>query len=215
MSRHRINGSITPIPARPLPVLPQDPEPGAPNISDLTVAINEAGLTILVDRAIDHPIKSSGSGNWGAFSAGYQVNLQVSGGTIELPELQNIYIVRLDNVVITGLVEFSLDIDLSRVLPQICIPPRRSCIHTSWGNVCTPQVCISWPKVSVPVPIPIPPIGINADFGIAVYQQGNVWQVDLRVYPFSLYIDLTPSVRNSGRNPFNQRNSRKEKSNLC
>jgi hypothetical protein len=165
-----------------------------PMRSDATVAISESALTKLVRLALDNPVATSGGGGWGPFVASYAVNLQITGGDIKLTEVANVQIVRLSNVIVRGSVNLSVGLDLGRVLPHICIPPFRVCLHTPWGDVCTPQVCIPWPSIQIPIPIPIPPLGLSADFGVGVQQRGASWQVDLNLYPFSLYIDLTPTV---------------------
>src|SRR5882762_2610160 len=145
---------------------------------DGTVAVSEAGLTKLVSRSIDKPITSSGSGSWGPFVASYSVNLDVSGGQVQMPDLgAGNQIVRLTGVVVKGMVEGSIGLDLAQFLPHVCVPPFRLCIPSPWGDICTPQVCISWPTISVPIPIPIPPLGLSADFGVSAKQQGDNWQV--------------------------------------
>jgi hypothetical protein len=46
----------------------------------------------------------------------------------------------------------------------------------------------------VTIPIPIPRIGLSANFQVAAERNGGNWDVVLKVFPFSLVIDLRPFV---------------------
>ena len=168
-------------------------------MSDGTLALSEAGLTILLQRALDGPQVANGSGSWGPFVASYNVNLNVSGGAVEIPDptLPGGPVVRLSEVVVQGTVGGSVGLDLGAVLPAICIPPFKVCVPVDfWGDtVCLPQACVNWPTISIPIIIPVPPLGLSLDFTIPTpYQDGDVWRIDLAAKVFSLVIDLTPSI---------------------
>jgi hypothetical protein len=160
--------------------------------ADATVALSQDALSLLVRRAIDKPIVAQSSGSWGPFVAGYDVNLNVAGGSITLIDLGPQ--IRLDGVVVWGVVNLTLGLDLARILPRVCIPPDRVCIPTPWGDVCTPQVCVSWPTISVTIPVPIPQVGLSANFQVAAQRDGDNWDVILKVFPFSILFDLSPTV---------------------
>jgi len=161
--------------------------------SDATVALSQDALTLLVQQALDKPISGQNSGSWGPFVAGYSLNLNVSGGAITLVDLGQQ--IRLDSVVVSGIINLSIGINLGAILPNICVPPSRACITLFGHQICTPQVCISWPTISVPLPpILVPPIGLSVNFQVAAQQDGSNWDVILKVFPFSILIDLTPTV---------------------
>ncbi|TPL79871.1 hypothetical protein FJ950_27030 [Mesorhizobium sp. B2-3-14] len=160
--------------------------------ADATLAVSEAALTALVRQAVDHPITAHGSGRWGPFEAGYDVNLNVDGGKIVLVDLGQQ--INLEDVSVWGQVDLRLGLNLGNVLPRICIPPVRYCVHTLWGDICTPQACVTWPSISVTVPIPILKVNLSAFFQLAVAQSGDNWDVILKVFPLSLQIDLTPTI---------------------
>ncbi len=161
--------------------------------SDATVALSQDALTFLVQQALDKPVSGQNSGSWGPFVAGYSLNLNVSGGSITLVDLGQQ--IRLDSVVVSGIINLSVGINLGAILPSICIPPTRACVTLFGHQICTPQVCISWPTISVPLtPILVPPIGLSVNFQVSAQQDGSNWDVILKVFPFSILVDLTPSV---------------------
>jgi hypothetical protein len=160
--------------------------------ADVTLAVSDAALTGLARQALDHPIAAHGAGTWGPFEAGYDVNLNVDGGKIVLVDLGQQ--VNLEEVSVWGQVNLRLGLNLGNVLPRICIPAQRYCVHTPWGDVCTPQACVTWPSISVTIPIPILRVNLSAFFQVAVEQSGNNWNVILKVYPLSIQIDLTPTI---------------------
>lgn len=162
--------------------------------SDATVALSQDALTLLVQRALDKPLTGQNSGSWGPFVFGYSPNLSVSGGAITLVDLGQQ--VRLDSVVISGTIGLSIGVNLGAILPSVCIPPSRACINIFGHQVCTPQVCITWPTISVPLPpilIPLP-IALSVNFQVAAQKDGSNWDVVLKVFPFSILIDLSPAV---------------------
>jgi hypothetical protein len=161
---------------------------------DATVAVSESGANQLLQKLLaTESISKTDSASWGPFTVGYSVNVALSGGTIELIDAPA-NIVRVHNLNISGNVGAFFSFDLGAILPTICIPPFQVCIDIPViGKVCTPQVCIPWPSVTVPINLPFS-VDVSADFGISVNSVGSNWEVDLLVYPFSLFIDLSPMV---------------------
>jgi hypothetical protein len=159
---------------------------------DATVAVSESGANQLMQKLLaGESISKSDSASWGPFSVGYSVNVALSGGTIELIDAPA-NIVRVHNLNISGNVFVFFTFDLGAILPTICIPPFQVCIDIPFiGEVCTPQVCITWPIVTIPINLPFS-VNVSADFGISVQSAGANWEVDLLVFPFSLFIDLSP-----------------------
>jgi hypothetical protein len=160
---------------------------------DATVAVSEGGVNKLVQELLASAVYSkSASGSWGPFTVGYSVYAAVSGGTVELVDAP-IEIVRLHDFLISASVGVAFKFDLGNILPEICIPPVKVCVWTPWGTVCTPQYCVPWPSVTVPLTIPLA-AKVSADFGIEVRDGGSTWNVVLLVYPFSFVLDFSPMV---------------------
>jgi hypothetical protein len=160
---------------------------------DATIAVSEAGVNqLLQDELAGANISKSASASWGPFTVAYSVTIAISGGTVELID-SPVQLVRVHDLAITGSAGVSASFDLNNILPQICIPPVQICIPTPFGTICTPQFCISWPPVTVPLAVPID-LKVSADFGIAVRDGGSKWDIVLLVFPFSLVIDPTPMI---------------------
>lgn len=160
--------------------------------ADATIAISEGGANKLMQDALSlaHASKSD-SGNWGPFTVGYSVSVGASGGTIELVDTP-VEVIRLHDVLVSGSVGVSFDFDLGNILPQICIPPVKICVHIPFiGTVCTPQFCIPWPHVHVAPTLPFA-ANFSADFDVQVKNGGATWDIVLLVYPFSVVIDPSP-----------------------
>lgn len=159
---------------------------------DATIAVSENGANTLMQKLIAlASISKSDSASWGPFTVGYNVNVALSGGTVELVNAP-LNIVRLHNINVSGNVGAYFSFDLGNILPTICIPPFQVCVDIPFiGEVCTPQFCITWPSLTVPINLPFS-VNVSADFGVSVRSIGPNWEVDLLVYPFSLFIDLSP-----------------------
>jgi hypothetical protein len=159
---------------------------------DATIAVSESGANTLMQKYIAlASVSKSDSASWGPFTVGYNVNVALSGGTVELVNAP-LNIVRLHNINVAGNVGAFFTFDLGAILPTVCIPPFQVCVNIPFiGEVCTPQVCITWPKLTVPVNLPFS-VNLSADFGVSVRSIGPNWEVDLLVFPFSLFIDLSP-----------------------
>ena len=160
---------------------------------DATIAVSEHGANKLMQDPIALASMSKGdSGSWGSFTVGYNVNVAFSGGPTTSVELIDPDLLRLHNVNVTGSVGASFSFDIGKILPTICIPPVRVCVNIPLvGRVCTPQVCITWPKLSVPVTLPFA-LAVSADFHVEVRDAGPKWQIAARIVTPSVFIDLTP-----------------------
>lgn len=162
--------------------------------ADATVAISEGGANKLLQDALSLLAASkSDSGSWGPFTVGYSVSVGASGGTIELVD-NPVQVIRLHDVLVSGTVGAYFDFDLGNLLPHICIPPVRVCVHIPWvGTFCTPQYCPTWPSVHVPITLPFA-VKLSTDFNLVVADGGSTWDIVLDVFPLSIVIDLSPMV---------------------
>jgi len=163
---------------------------------DATLAVSESGANHLMQDLIGlASIARSGSGTWGPFSVGYDVNIHLAGGTVELIDAPSNR-VRVHNVNVLGTVATHFTFDLGAILPTICIPPFQICVDIPFiGTVCTPQICIPWPPpLTVSVTLPIALTITSLDFGILVQSNPTTWVVGILLFPFSLAIDLSPEA---------------------
>jgi hypothetical protein len=161
---------------------------------DATIAVSQSGVNKLVQDLLSaaHYSKSA-SASWGPFTVGYSVSASVSGGTVELVD-SPIQLIRVHDFNISASAGVHIGFDLGNILPQICIPPVQVCVDIPFlGHVCTPQFCVPWPSIDVPLTIPLS-VNVSADFGLEVTDGGTKWNVVLLVYPLSLVIDPTPTI---------------------
>jgi len=163
---------------------------------DATLAVSESGANHLMQGLIGlASIAKSDSGSWGPFSVGYDVNIHLAGGTVELVDAPS-NLIRVHNVNVLGSVGVHFTFDLGAILPTICIPPFQICVDIPFvGRVCTPQVCIPWPPpLTVSLSLPIAVTITSLDFGILVQSNPTTWVIGILVHPFSLAIDLSPEA---------------------
>ncbi len=162
--------------------------------ADATVAISEGGANKLLQDALSLLTASkSDSGAWGPFTVGYSVSVGASGGTIELVDTP-VQVIRLHDVLVSGSVGANFDFDLGNILPPLCIPPVRLCVHIPWvGTFCTPQYCVHWPHVPLSISLPFA-VKLSADFNVVVADGGSTWDIVLEVFPLSIVIDLSPMI---------------------
>src|SRR5258708_3665209 len=113
-------------------------------MAEIIAAIDEGAANSLIDTLIaTAPAESaSGSDSLGPFVASYSVTATfASGAGIDLltPD-----IIRILNLRVNWSGNFSIGIDLSTILPDLCLP--QVCVHIPCvGTVCTPRICIDWP----------------------------------------------------------------------
>jgi hypothetical protein len=140
--------------------------------SDITAAVDEAGLNTLLHAAESIPVPpQSGSGSLGPLEASWTASVSFVGGTVALSAPDT---VAINNLEIDYSLSLTLGIDLSFLdfcLPQICIP-------TPFGDICTPTICVTFPTISVTVPFSSTAT-ISADFGINVHLTSGSWFVDI------------------------------------
>jgi len=159
---------------------------------DTTLAVSEPGVNVVLQKALAlaHASKSA-SASWGPFEVGYSASVALSGGTATL---QNAPANKLDfqGIHVAGSVSAYFTFDLGKILPTICIPPFQVCVSIPFiGTVCTPQVCIHWPSVTVGVNLPFA-FNLDVSFGFRVDDLGSQWGIDLLIDPFSPRFDLSP-----------------------
>ncbi|RWE08330.1 MAG: hypothetical protein EOS23_23940 [Mesorhizobium sp.] len=159
---------------------------------DATVALSETALTAVIQKALANPITAHDSGKWGPFEAGYDLELYAEGGRVEL--INAAQQINLNDVSFWGNANLRLSLNLGNVLPRICIPPDRICIRSPWGGeICTPQVCVDWPRISVPIPLPILRMKLSPFFQLAAEKAGDNWDILMKVFPASL-LSLRPDL---------------------
>ena len=159
---------------------------------DSTLAISEPGVNVVLHKALAlaHAAKAD-SATFGPFFANYAVSVALAGGTATLRDAPDNRL-DLSGVNVSGSVAAHVGFDLGLILPRICIPPFRACVKIPFiGRVCTPQVCISWPSISVGLTLPFN-FNMDASFGFRVDDLGSQWGIVLLVDPFSPRFDLSP-----------------------
>jgi hypothetical protein len=159
---------------------------------DATTAISEGGVNVVLQKALALAHKTAGeTQSWGPFFATYSASVSLAGGTATL---ENAPANKLDlnGLTVSGAVSGSVGFDLGRVLPELCIPPVRICIHIDWfGTFCIPRFCVTWPHVNVGLALPFA-FGLDVSFGFRVDDLGSKWGIVLLIDPFSPRFDLTP-----------------------
>jgi hypothetical protein len=159
---------------------------------DATIAISEPGVNVVMQKALTFANASkSDTGSWGPFEVGYAASVALSGG---VATLVNAPANKLDlsGVHVAGSLSAHFTFDLGKILPTICIPPFKVCVHIPFvGTFCSPQICIPMPIINVPVTLPFA-FDLDVSFGFQVNNLGSQWGIDLLIDPFSPRFDLTP-----------------------
>lgn len=143
---------------------------------DITAAVDETAATNLVvaAEAALGTQSASGSGSLGPFTATWGASANFSNGTIDLIAPN---VIRIANCQMNYSLNFSLSFDLSSILPDFCLP--RVCIPIPFnGQLCTPEICVNWPTITIPVSHSST-ITFTADFSLSVHLSGGNWLVDL------------------------------------
>ncbi|NEK35065.1 hypothetical protein [Rhizobium leguminosarum] len=173
------------------PLKPIAPSSLAAN-ADAVIAISAKALTKLIETALATPMRAQDGGAWGPFEGSYDLVLNFEGGDVALidPGQQ----INVDNLAFWGTLQLGVGLNLGRVLPRICVPPTRLCAKLPWiGEVCTPQVCVSWPSASVTIPLPITRMLISPFFKLSAVRSGDNWDIVLNVFPASI-LSLRPDL---------------------
>jgi len=143
---------------------------------DITAAADESAATRLLgiaEAALGTQKSGPGTGSLGPFSASYSAQASFSGGAVNLKPPN---IIELAGCNLAYSVSVSFTLDISKLLPQICIPPN--CIL----NFCTPQICLPYPP-----PITVPSVNIgdtvtfSADFHLNPHLVGPDWLIDVKI----------------------------------
>jgi hypothetical protein len=141
-------------------------------MSDILAAADQsAATTLLHDAEITLGTPSqSGSGSLGPFTAGYDVSVNFSGGSVNLTPPNIIEIANLNINYSAGL---NFSIDLNNFIPEICIP------SICFIFFCTPSFCISWPTIPLPSFNFSDTATITADFHLDAHLSGTTWLIDV------------------------------------
>src|ERR1700719_1619491 len=134
-------------------------------MADIEAAIDETAATDLLhagEAMLGSP-SASGSSSLGPFSAGYSVAVSVSGGSATLSPPNVLHLVSCS---VHYSLNLSFSVDLSKILPNLCLP--QVCFPIPFdGQICTPQICITWPTISIPLSYS-DTVVFSADFAINV-----------------------------------------------
>lgn len=143
-------------------------------MAEIIAALDESGANTLLDTAIGTlpPFGTSGSGTLGPFTAGYNISATLVNGDVDLRPPD---IIRLIDLRLNWHLDLNLLIDISAVIPDICLP--RICVNLPFiGRVCTPRICLDWPTIPVSVPFDSF-VETTGDFRLDVALAGGVWKV--------------------------------------
>ncbi len=138
----------------------------------IAAADQTAATTLLHDaEAALGVIAKSGGGSLGPFFANYSASVSFSGGSVNLipPD-----VIEIASCHVSYSLSLSFGLDLNSFLPKICLPSI--CLF----GFCTPKICISWPKVSVPVSFGDTAL-VSGDFSLVAHLSGPTWLVDVVV----------------------------------
>ena len=144
-------------------------------MAEIIAALDEKGANKLLATtiAIIGPKTKSGAGTLGPFVANYSITGTLTSGNVDLipPNTIRIVDLRLD-----WSLSLSFGFDLSTILPDIHIP--QVCIDIPCvGEVCTPEISIDWPTITIPVSFS-DFLKTTADFQLAISLSGGKWKVE-------------------------------------
>jgi hypothetical protein len=143
---------------------------------DIIAALDEPAATKLVHAAETTigTLSDSGSGSLGPFGASWNASGSFADGSIDLiaPD-----IVRIADCEVHYTLGLTISLDLGAILPEFCLP--QICIWLPFvGTVCTPEICIDWPTISIPFSYS-DMVKFTADFSIVPHLSGTEWLVDI------------------------------------
>jgi len=141
---------------------------------DIIVAADQTAATALLHdaEATLGTVIRSGTAQLGPFGASYSASGTFSGGSVTLEPVAKIVLVADCNL--KYLVSLNFWIDLNDFLPHLCLP--QVCAF----GICTPKICIDWPRVNVPFPFG-DTVTFTAAFKLDAYLAGANWLVDVVV----------------------------------
>jgi len=144
-------------------------------MSEIIAALDEKGANKLLDTAIAEmdPFYREGEGNLGPFVAGYNITAKLTNGDVDLIPPGTIRIVDLE---VDWSMELSFGLDLSSILPELCLP--EICIDIPCvGTVCTPSICLDWQPVTISLPFS-DHLKTTVDLQLAINLDGGQWKVE-------------------------------------
>jgi hypothetical protein len=147
-------------------------------MAEITAALDEGGANKLLDAviaAIGTRSLPPGTGTLGPFTASYAASGTLTNGNVDLipPDTIRIADLRLDWTVALTFV-----IDLAAIMPKMCLP--RVCVNTPCGRVCTPEICVPWPKRTVNVTLS-DFVKTTVDTRLKISLVGGVWRVEAEI----------------------------------
>jgi len=147
-------------------------------MSDITLAADQTAVTRLLHDAetLLGTLSKSTSGSFGPFFASAGASVSFSGGTVTLTPPRTI---GLANVSLNYALDLSFGIDLSKFLPNFCLP--QVCVDIPCvGKVCTPTICVTWPTIGFNFHY-ADSLRFSADFEVLPHLQGGDWIIDVRI----------------------------------
>jgi hypothetical protein len=147
-------------------------------MAEITAALDEGGANKLLDAviaAIGTRSLPPGTGTLGPFTATYAASGTLTNGNVDLipPDTIRIADLRLD-----WTVTLSFVMDLAAIMPKLCLP--RACIDTPCGRVCTPEICVPWPKRTVNVTLS-DFVETTVDTRLKISLVAGVWRVEAEI----------------------------------
>lgn len=143
-------------------------------MSDILVAADETAATELMHDAETAlgQLSRSGSGSLGPFNTNWGASAFFANGAVDLipPD-----VIRLANCELHYKLNFALSFDLSSILPDFCLP--QICITLFKKKICTPQVCVNWPTITIPLNHS-DMVKFTADFKITTQLVGANWKIN-------------------------------------
>jgi hypothetical protein len=144
-------------------------------MAEITAAIDEQGANDLFGAAIAAlpPMSTSGASNLGPFTVSYSASATVTNGSVDLRPPG---VIRIANLRLDWHVTFSFGVDLNDYLPPLHIPS--ACVDIPCvGEVCTPEIDIPWPSITIPVSFG-DFVESDIDFTLSISQTGGQWRVE-------------------------------------
>lgn len=137
-------------------------------------ADNNAATRLLHDaETMLGTLVRSGSGSLGPFRADWSASASFANGEVELLTPN---IVRVKDCEIHYNLSFNFSVNLNDFL-HFCIP--QVCVELPViGEVCTPEHCIDWPTVTIPISYS-DVIKFTADFTLNPHLVGSTWLIDI------------------------------------
>jgi hypothetical protein len=157
-------------------------------MAEITAALDEGGANKLLDAviaAIGTRSLPPGSGTLGPFTASYAASGTLTNGNVDLipPDTIRIADLRLD-----WSVALTFVMDLAAIMPKMCLPSV--CLDLGFGTLCTPEICVSWPKRTVNVTLS-DFVKATVDTRLKISLVGGVWRVEAEILSVP---DLTTGI---------------------